>query len=165
MTSTPAEELAKILVTEGANTVSFFRSLTDDQWELPIYSEGPGWRIHNLLAHFTEVEGSISKLIRLIGDDHPGVPQDFDIDRWNAKHTGELSSHDREWLLVEFERRRRDTVEMVRHLSDVDLQKTGRHPALGITDVKRMIRTMYLHIQGHQRDIKRALKGAKLPPL
>lgn len=151
-------ELANTLESEGNTTLEFFNSLTPEQWDAPIYSEGPGWRVHNLLAHFTEVEGSISQLIRSIVAGGSGVPEDFDIDRWNAKHTGEISAQDRDWLLAEFSRRRRATVAMVRSLSDADLEKRGRHPALGVTEVKRMVRTMYLHIQGHQRDIKRALK-------
>lgn len=153
-----ANELADSLETEGAKTIEFFKPLTHEQWDLPIYSEGPGWHVHNLLAHFVEVEGSISRLIRQVVDGGSGVSEDFDIDRWNAKHTGEISPQDREWLLEEFESRRRATVAMVRGLSDADLEKRGRHPALGITEIKRMLRTMYLHIQGHQRDIKRALK-------
>jgi hypothetical protein len=153
-----ANELADALETEGAKTIEFFKPLTPEKWDLPIYGEGPGWHVHNLLAHFVEVEGSISRLIRQVVDGGSGVTEDFDIDRWNAKHTGEISSQDREWLLKEFECRRRATVAMVRGLSDADLKKRGRHPALGVTEVKRMLRTMYLHIQGHQRDIKRTLK-------
>lgn len=156
--STLATELANTLEAEGAKTLEFFNSLASEQWDLPIYSEGPGWRAHNLLAHFTEVEGSISKLIRQIVEGGSGVPEDFDIDRWNLKHTGEISAQDRDWLLAEFGRRRSATVDMVRALSNIDLEKRGRHPALGVTEVKRMVRTMYLHIQGHQRDIKRVLK-------
>jgi hypothetical protein len=154
-----AEELAQALEAEGAKTLGFFNSLTSSQWESSIYSEGPGWRVHNLLAHFVEVEGSIPQLIRSIVEGGSGVPEDFDIDRWNEKHTGEISAQDRDWLLAEFTRRRSLTVEMVRGLYDADLEKRGRHPALGVTEVKRMLRTMYLHIQGHQRDIKRALKN------
>ena len=151
-------ELASTLEAEGAKTLEFFNSLTPEQWDVPIYDEGPGWRVHHLLAHFTEVEGSISKLVRSIIEGGTGVPENFDIDRWNAEHTGEISAQDRDWLLAEFDRRRGATVSMVRALSNADLEKRGRHPALGITEVKRMVRTMYLHIQGHQRDIKRALR-------
>ncbi len=154
-----AKDLADSLVAEGNKTLELFRSLPLQAWDLPIYSEGPGWRVHNLMAHFVEVEDSIPKLIRSIVEGGPGVSEDFDINRWNAKHTGEISQQDRDWLLAEFTRRRAATVEMVRGLSDADLEKLGRHPALGITEVKRMVRTMNLHIQGHQRDIKRALKS------
>jgi hypothetical protein len=157
--STQAAELANTLEGEGAKTLDFFKSMSLDQWESPIYSEGPGWRVHNLLAHFVEVEGSIPKLIRSIVEGGGGVSEDFDIDRWNAKHTAEISVQDRDWLLAEFARRRAATVEMVRGFTDADLAKRGRHPALGMSEVRNMLRTMYIHIQGHQRDIKRALKN------
>ncbi|HLD93874.1 MAG TPA: DinB family protein [Anaerolineales bacterium] len=157
MSTLPAE-LAKTLEAEGVKTVQFFESLAPEQWDTPVYSEGPGWRVQNLLAHFTEVEGSISELIRSIVGGGSGVSEDFDIDRWNAKHTGEISQQDKDWLLAEFVRRRRTTVEMVTTLTDADLEKRGRHPALGITEVKNMVKLMYIHILGHQRDIKRALK-------
>ena len=154
-----AEELANSLEAEGTKTIDFFEALSVNGWDYPIYSEGPGWRIHNLLAHFVEVEGSIPKLIRSIVEGGIGVPEDFDIDRWNAKHTGEISARDRSWLLAEFGRRRAATVEMVRGFGDADLEKRGRHPALGVTEVKHMLRLMYIHILGHQRDIKRALNS------
>lgn len=154
-----AKDLANYLEAEGTKTIDFFNALSARQWDHPIYSNGPGWRVHNLLAHFVEVEASIPKLIGSIVEGGSGVSEDFDIDRWNAKHTGEISSQDRSWLLAEFSRRRAATVEMVRGFGDVDLEKRGRHPALGVTEVKHMLKLMYIHIQGHQRDIKRALKN------
>ncbi|MEX1248405.1 MAG: DinB family protein [Anaerolineales bacterium] len=156
----PAQELASTLEEEGRKTVEFFRSLASHQWDMQVYDDGPAWKVHNLLAHFTEVEGSIARLIRSVMDGGPGVAEGFDIDRWNAEHTEELSLQDRDILLEEFTRRRAATVEMVRGFTEGDMEKIGRHPALGGTEVKHMIRLMYIHLQGHQRDIKRALKAA-----
>ena len=153
-----AQQLADTLEDEGRKTVEFFRALAPEQRNLQVYADGQAWKVHNVLAHFTEVEGSISKLIARIVGGGEGVSEDFDIDRWNAKHTAELSTQDQVTLLDEFTQRRAATVEMVRGLSDADLEKRGRHPALGDSQVKDMLRLMYLHLQGHQRDIKRALK-------
>lgn len=155
-----ARELADSLETEGRKTLEFFRGLQPEQWSVQVYSDGPAWKVHNLLAHFVEVEGSISRLIRAVADGGPGVRDDFDIDRWNAEHTGVMSQQDRYRLLAEFARRRAATVGMVRGFSDADLEKRGRHPALGTTEIKHMARLMYIHLLGHQRDIKRALKQA-----
>lgn len=154
-----ALDLANSLEAEEKKTNEFFHGLSPQQWELQVYADGPGWKVHDLLAHFTEVEGSIASLIRSIVEGGPGVNEDFDINRWNAEHTGEMSQQDRDSLLAEFARRRAATVELVRGLSDVDLEKRGRHPALGVTEIRRMVRTMYLHIQGHQRDIRRTLNA------
>ena len=153
-----AQELADSLESEGRKTLDFFRALTPQQWEAQVYSDGPAWKVHNLLAHFTEVEGSIPRLIRSILDGGEGVPKGFDIDRWNKRYTGEMSLQDRQALLSEFARRRAATVEMTRGMSAADLDQRGRHPALGVTDVKHMLKLLYIHLQGHQRDIRRALK-------
>lgn len=152
-----ADELADALASEGEKTLAFFRNLSPDQFGVQVYADGAAWSVHNLLAHFVEVEGSISTLIRTIVDGGPGVAADFDIDRWNAKHTADLSRKDDASLQTEFARRRAATVTMVRAFTDADLLKRGRHPALGLTEVKHMVKLMYIHLLGHQRDIKRAL--------
>lgn len=156
MADTPAE-IANSLEREGKKTLEFFRQLAPQQFETQVYSDGPAWNVHTLLAHFVEVEGSISKLIRTIVDGGRGVADDFDIDRWNARFTKEMSAHDRGYLLDEFARRRAATVEMARGFTAADLEKRGRHPFLGVTEVKHMLKLMYVHLLGHQRDIRKAL--------
>jgi hypothetical protein len=154
-------ELADSLEAEGRKTVEFFRSLTPEQMRARVYADGLAWHTHDLLAHFVEVEGSILKIISRIATGGEGVAADFDIDRWNARHTTEMSQqHDDAALLDEFARRRAASVAFVRGLSAEQLEARGRHPALGVTEVKHMLKLMYVHLQGHQRDIKRALKPA-----
>jgi hypothetical protein len=153
-------ELASSLESEGAKTVEFFRALTVEQWSKQVYTDGPGWTVHDLLAHFTEVEGTIPRLIRSILGGKEGVEAGFSIDAWNAEHTAAMSTQRSDALLAEFATRRAATVAMVRAMSDADLGTRGRHPALGVTEIKHMVKLMYIHLQGHQRDIKRVLKPA-----
>jgi uncharacterized protein (TIGR03083 family) len=153
-------ELADSLESEGRKTLAFFNAIQPDQWETQVYSDGPGWTVHDLLAHFTEVEGSISRLIRQVIDGGAGVAEDFSIDEHNARFTAEMSAQENDALLAEFARRRAATVQMVRAMSEADIEKRGRHPFLGPSAVKEMLRLMYIHLQGHQRDIRRALKTA-----
>jgi hypothetical protein len=117
--------------------------------------------VHNLLAHFVEVEGSIRALIERIAQGGEGVAEDFSIDRWNARYTAEMSQHDDTYLLAEFARRRAATVAMARGLAAADLEKRGRHPFLGVTEIKHMLKLMYVHLLGHQRDIRKALNKAQ----
>lgn len=153
-------ELAEALEGEGAKTVEFFRGLTSVQMQTQVYADGLAWKTHDLLAHFVEVEGSILKIISRIAEGGEGVAADFDIDRWNAHHTTEMSQQNEDAALIEeFTRRRAATIAFVRGLTPAQLEIRGRHPALGETEVKHMIKLMYIHLQGHQRDIKRALKA------
>jgi hypothetical protein len=87
-----AEELAQALEAEGAKTLDFFNNLTSGQWESSIYSEGPGWRVHNLLAHFVEVEGSIPQLIRSIVEGDPASPR-ISISTAGTQNTPARSAH------------------------------------------------------------------------
>jgi uncharacterized protein (TIGR03083 family) len=153
-----ANELASSLESEGAKTVDFFQALSTEQWSKQVYTDGPGWTVHDLLAHFTEVEGTIPRLIRSILGGKEGVEAGFSIDAWNAEHTAAMSTQDSDALLAEFAKRRAATVAMVRAMSDANFETRGRHPALGVTEIKHMVKLMYIHLQGHQRDIKRALK-------
>jgi hypothetical protein len=151
-------ELADSLESEGRKTVEFWRGLTPAQLQAQIYTDGLGWKAHDLLAHFVEVEGSIIKIIRRIAEGGEGVPADFDINRWNARHTTAMSAeHDDAWLIDEFARRRAENAAWVRRLAPEQLERRGRHPALGETEVKHMLKLIYIHLQGHVRDIKRAL--------
>ncbi|MEX2143819.1 MAG: maleylpyruvate isomerase N-terminal domain-containing protein [Anaerolineales bacterium] len=154
-----SRQLATSLESEGRKTLGFFGGLAQQHWDLQVYADGPAWKVHDLLAHLTEVEGSIPRLVRSILQGGQGVKEAFDIDVWNAEHTAVLSRQDNQSLLVEFASRRVATVELVRGLSDQDLEKRGRHPALGMTEVKHMLRLMYIHVQGHQRDIRRVLQA------
>ncbi|MCL4258374.1 MAG: DinB family protein [Anaerolineales bacterium] len=152
-----AHELADALHSEGEKTLAFFRQLTPQQMQTRIYEDGLAWTTHNLLAHFVDVEGSLGRIIRRIAETGEGVPADFDINRWNARHTTEMSEHEDAWLLEEFARRRSANVEWARSLSDDELERRGRHPALGETEIKHMLKLLYIHLLGHQRDIKRVL--------
>lgn len=151
-------ELAAALESEGRKTAEFWRGLSSAQMQAQVYEDGLAWKAHDLLAHFVEVEGSIIKIIRRIAEGGEGVPADFDINRWNARHTTELSAeHDDAWLIDEFARRRAENVAWVQSLAPEQLERRGRHPALGETEVKHMLKLIYIHLQGHQRDVKRAL--------
>jgi len=161
MASEKATRIAKSLEREGQKTLQFFESMGEEDWGVQVYSDGDAWTVQILLAHFTEVEGSIPKLIRRIIGGDPGVPEDFDIDRWNARYTMEMSTHDRDYLMKEFAKRRAETVAMVQGFSDADLEARGRHPFLGPSQVKDMLKLLYVHLQIHQRDIREALATAK----
>jgi len=48
---------------------------------------------------------------------------------------------------------------MVSQFDDPDLEKSGRHPWLGMAQVEEIIKLMYRHNQIHQREIREALES------
>ncbi len=150
--------LAQKLHAEGEKTLAFFRALSPEDWQRPVYSEGAEWTVRDILAHITSAESSIPRLIRALLEEGKQPPPDFDLDAYNQRKVREMADRTPEELLALFEQRRAATVALVDGMSEADLQTVGRHPFLGEAPVEDMLKLMYRHIQIHQRDIRRALK-------
>jgi hypothetical protein len=149
--------LADRLRTEGEKTIAFFNSLSEDQWELPVYTEGSTWKVREVLAHYMTAERGFLGLFRDILVGGTGAGEDFDIDRFNAsqqKKVQDLSHHD---LIQRFQSTRMEMIALVSSLSDSDLLKQGRHPFLGLTSLGDMVKMVYRHNQIHYRDIRRRI--------
>jgi uncharacterized damage-inducible protein DinB len=151
-------ELAEKLKTEGERMAAFFAELTDDQWESEVYTEGTTWSIRNVLAHYVTSERGLTRLFENVRTTGKGAADDFSIDRYNAaqqEKTKDLTPAD---LLEQYKQVRAESINWVSGLQDEELEIKGRHPFLGETVIREMIKMLYLHNQLHYRDVKRALK-------
>jgi uncharacterized damage-inducible protein DinB len=151
-------ELAEKLKTEGKRMAQFFAELSADQWENEVYTEGTTWSIRNVLSHFVTSERGLVKLFERIRTTGEGAADDFSIDRYNAsqqERTNELTPAE---LLGQYEQVRAESVAWVLGLKVEELDIKGRHPFLGETVIREMVKMLYLHNQLHYRDVKRALK-------
>lgn len=151
-------ELTEKLKTEGERMVAFFSELTDDQWVNEVYTEGTTWSIQNVLSHFVTSERGLVKLFERIRATGEGASDDFSIDRYNASQQEKTKDLEPAELLEQYKQVRADSVQWVSGLKDEDLEIKGRHPFLGETVIREMIKMLYLHNQLHYRDVKRSLK-------
>jgi hypothetical protein len=150
-------DLADKLNSEGERFVTFFSGLTDAQWQADVYTEGSVWTVCNVLSHFVTSERGLVKLFEQIRSGGAGLPDDFSIDRYNARQqekTRELTPLE---LLEQYKSVRANSVTWVSGLKESDLEITGRHPFLGQTTLREAIKMLYLHNQIHYRDLKKAL--------
>lgn len=151
-------DLTEKLKTEGERMVAFFSELTDDQWVNEVYTEGATWSIRNVLSHFVTSERGLVKLFERIRATGEGASDDFSIDRYNASQQEKTKDLEPAELLEQYKQVRADSVQWVSGLKDEDLEIKGRHPFLGETVIREMIKMLYLHNQLHYRDVKRSLK-------
>jgi hypothetical protein len=151
-------ELAEKLKSEGERFVSIFTGLTDDQWQQEVYTEGATWTIRNVLAHFVTSERGLLKLFENVRQGGPGAADDFSIDRYNAAMQARTQEAPPQELLEQYKSIRAESVTWTSGLSEADLEKQGRHPFLGMTTIREMVKMLYIHNLTHYRDIKKALK-------
>ncbi|MCC6501420.1 MAG: DinB family protein [Anaerolineales bacterium] len=151
-------ELAEKLKSEGEKFYAIFAALTDDQWQIEVYTEGATWTIRNVLSHFVTSERGLVKLFERIRTTGEGASDDFSIDRYNAAQQERTKDLPPRELLEQYKEVRSDSVAWVAGLKDEELEITGRHPFLGMTKIRDMIKMLYIHNQNHYRDLRKALK-------
>jgi hypothetical protein len=151
-------ELAEKLKSEGERFVSIFNSLSDEQWNQEVYTEGARWTIRNMLSHFVTSERGLLKLFQRIRNGEQGAPDDFSIDRYNAAMQERTKQATPGELLEQYKEVRANAIEWVSGLQAAELEITGRHPFLGHTAIRDMIKMLYIHNLNHYRDMKKALK-------
>lgn len=149
--------LVERLRSEAGRVTDFFNSLSAEQWDHVVYTDGAAWSIRHVLAHFVASEAAFTYLFSDILAGGPGAPEDLDLNQYNENSVGKLDDLSPVDLLELFERRRQKMVELVSNLQAADLAKTGRHPFLGIAPLEDMIKLIYRHQQIHIREIRRAL--------
>ena len=155
-----ATELAGKLRAEGEKFSEFFGGLSEEQWKAQIYTEGSTWTIRSILAHLMTAERAFVKLFEQIRLGGEGVTEDFVIDRYNARQLEKTSAMTVAELQAEYQRIRGQMAAWVEGLKDAELERRGRHPFLGITTLREMIKMVYIHNQAHYRDIQRVLRGS-----
>ena len=151
-------ELADKLKSEGDKFVSIFSGLTNNQWNQEVYTEGSTWTIRNILAHFVTSERGLLKLFERIRQGGDGSPDDFSIDRYNAAMQARTIEATPQELIEQYKEVRANAVAWVSGLHEAELEITGRHPFLGHTAIRDMVKMLYIHNLDHYRDMKKALK-------
>jgi uncharacterized damage-inducible protein DinB len=146
-------ELAEKLKSEGEKFISFFSKLTDEQWQKEIYTEGSTWTIRNILSHFVTSERGLLKLFEKIRQGEAGSPDDF-ITATTLPCSPDPGTTPQE-LLEQYKSIRAESIAWTMSLSDADLEKQGRHPFLGMTTIREMIKMLYIHNLTHYRDMKK----------
>jgi uncharacterized damage-inducible protein DinB len=151
-------ELVEKLTKEGEKFVEFFSTLKDEDWEREVYTEGEMWTLRNVLSHFVTSERGLVKLFESIRGGGAGSTDDFSIDRYNAAQQARTKELTPAALLQQYKEVRANSVDWVSGLKDEELEIKGRHPFLGETMIREMIKMLYIHNQTHFRDVKKVLK-------
>ena len=155
--SDSALALSEKLKSEGQKVLAYFSALPGEQWQQVVYSDPAEWTVRSVLAHLISAEQGFLKIFTSIRDGGPGASEDFDIDRYNAAAQDKLTDVPPAELLIRYQSTRAEMASFAASLTDADLQKSGRHPALGLTSLADMLKMVYLHNTMHLRDVKRVV--------
>ncbi len=136
--------------------LTLLQSLTPEQWQTTVFSDAD-WTVNTLVAHLIESERGMSIQIHKTRKGEETVPEDFDLDRWNAgvrKRMGELST---EQLFEQLDKTRARTLEGMATLTDAEWALTGRHPGEGMVTIEQYYQIMADHERLHMQHIRDAV--------
>lgn len=151
-------DLAARLSAEGQKFLDYVLTFQEHDWSKPVYSEeDQTWDVRMALAHLVTSERGLVALFETIRQGAPGASEAFSIDRYNADQQEKTRSLTPGQLLGEFRAVREDTVAWVLRLQPHELEISGRHPFLGQSVLREMIKMLVLHQKLHTRDIQKAL--------
>ena len=151
-------ELAEKLKSEGEKFFTIFNGLKNNQWDMEVYTEGATWTIRNVLSHLVTSERGLIKLFEQIRLGGEGASLDFSIDRYNASMQARNKELTETELLKQYQEVRANSVVWVSNLKDEEVEIKGRHPFLGVTTIREMIKMLYIHNQTHYCEIKKVLR-------
>ncbi len=134
-------------------TLAAFRPLTSEQWNRLVYAEGSTWTVRDLLAHFFSSEVEFLRLCQDVAAGGKGIPENFDLDGFNAAEQKRLAGRPPAELLEALKGARQKTLDWVSTLDDAVLDRVGLHPVLGEMTLENLILSIYGHQLFHMRDL------------
>ena len=131
--------------------------LTAADWAKDIYSEGSTWQISDILRHVADSQSGMMQLMQDIQAGGSGVPEDFDLARWNAKRVKKYEAKTPADLLAQLERYQVDLFAFIDTVEAGDWKKSGRHASLKIMTIEEICRLIADHETLHAGEITAAL--------
>ncbi len=145
------------LTQSRAELMAALEGLSPAEWETPVYSEGDTWTVATVVGHLADSERGMSIHVHKIRKGQPTIPEDFDVERWNAGVKERIGDRTPEELLALLESVRAKTLEVMASLGEEEWTLTGRHPSRGVITVEEYYETIYGHERMHAADIRQAL--------
>lgn len=156
---TERKEIMEKLAATRAELIEVCRELDWDTWTQPVYAHGDEdeWTAMDLLRHLVWAEGGMLRLMKQIRAGEEGVPEDFDLDRYNASGIRKLKDELPSGLLLRLEQNRQAVAAFVDSLEEGDWEKQGRHGSLRIMTIQEILEQIARHEEEHLRDLRQVL--------
>jgi uncharacterized protein (TIGR03083 family) len=157
MTTDLMQRTQEQLAAARQELLTLLHSLTSAQWGMQVFSEGDNWDVTALVTHLAEGERGMSIQVHKIRKGEETVPENFDLNRWNAGVRTRMGTRTPAELFALLEATRERTLATMASLRKDEWSLTGRHPSRGVITIAQYYETMAAHDRLHAQDIRKAL--------
>lgn len=154
----PNTELQHKLAENRDALFALLKGLSEEEWEVPVYSEDTIWTVSDMVRHLEGAERSMIALMVNIQQGGAGASEDFDLARFNASRIKKAKEKRPFALMADMQQNREDLLTFMASLTAEDWQKKGRHGSLNIMTIEEICTVIADHEAVHTADIKTALE-------
>jgi len=130
-----------------------------DRWDTQVYSDGAAWTVRQLLIHLAVTDQGQSNTVTAIAAGGNPVPEDFDINRYNARSVEKRADTTPEQARQQLSDSRAKFLEWLDQQDESVLEKSGRHGGTMQTlTIAGFLQTMADHERQHAQDIAQVLE-------
>lgn len=151
------ETLRQHLSTTRTALLDCLTRLNVEQWQTTVFSDDQHWTATDVLRHLVDAQRGMTLQIAQIQAGGTGVPEDFDLARWNARGVRKAQDKTPGELMAELEDGRTNVLMLLDNLADEDWAKKGRHGSGRILTISEIFHLIGSHEATHARDISQAL--------
>jgi hypothetical protein len=152
------DKLRQTIESDDAASLTIFSRVSPEQWEQPVPSdEGATWRARDVLNHVTISEGGQLVVIQRILAGQGGVPEDFDLNRYNRRAVQKQVERTVDDMLTSIGRDHAQVLAALDGMSEADLDMTGRHARGDTLTVAQFFHRITEHRRQHAEELARNL--------
>ncbi len=151
------ETLRQHLFDSRATLMDCLNSLTPEQWQTVIFSEENQWTATDILRHLVTAQRGMIAQITQIQQGGSGVPDDFDLARWNARSVQKTQDKTVAALLTDLADGQTNLFAVMDTMQADDWEKKGRHGSGRILSIAEIAHLIGSHENTHAQDIRQAL--------
>lgn len=159
MSEDTVSTIRESLISAREDLLDLIHDTDPSQWDVTVYAEGEKWRASDLLRHIVSSEKGMTATIKNIQVGGEGVPEDFDLNRWNSRSVAKMRDELPSAMEEELHRNRKNLFELMDSLTTVDLSKKGRHASLRIMTIGEILQMIASHERLHTRDLRSAISS------
>jgi hypothetical protein len=128
-----------------------------EDWDKPVQSVEGGWTVKQLLLHVATSEAGQIKTAQAIAAGQPTVPDDFDLDRYNARQIEKNRAKQPPEILFGLAESRQKLLAFLEEVPDAALDASGKHGRGDVITLEQLFLRIGEHEEGHAEEIKKAL--------
>jgi uncharacterized protein (TIGR03083 family) len=142
------------LEASGARAAEILAALQEGDLECPAT---PDWAVRDLLVHLATSERGLQNVIEGFLRGESLVPEDFDLDRWNASQVARLRGLTLAELRERLATARQASLALLDRLTDADLVRRGRHALGREVSLAEALTIMIAHERVHMEEANYAV--------